>query len=575
MRRLTMVLGMAAALVLPPSLSLADDERERIEAAVVSALQGGETDTPLLAHSGVQVTAEEEGYRVRISGLETDLADGTTDILGDVSFRVQKVGDDYAFDEVSLPERLYGVLRPSELAPAEADFPDFEVDVGMSWESLSLSGLWSTELQLPIALDLKIADLLLEIERRPAPELGLMDQQSFETRIGRIDLLLETDRKGSTDWDSTLRVSVASVKGVWPDMTMGMLLAGHEQPGFPKVFLAEFASDRLSMTVEATGFNPRTYVRLTPALEGYLDALEAQDGEAVQDAREEALALDRIFEGLLITWRSRDLTYEEMWPGGLVYRESQDGRYVVEAPRGEDELRIAVIGEAEGDVKRRAGVGALYSLRNKLQGNPLSGAVLGILPFSVMAEALIPRRSSLSLVIDGVPLDETSSLLLTAFGYVATDIAQGGTATPVDLSELTPFDYQAWLAALDRAPTHIALERLSLSNAAYWLEGTADLFVDSDSASGVVGEAQLTLSDLDKAVQQVRDHVQGLFGLQQGEESVEGQLGAAIAMGVAMVKGLGEPKAEDGEIVYTYDFDVPVDQPATLNGRPLSNLFGP
>ncbi len=575
MRRLTMVLVMAAALGLPPSLSLADDERERIEAAVVSFLQGGEGAAARVPYGDVQVTAEDESYRVRISELKAIRGDGTAELMGDVSFRVRKVADDYAFDQVVLPARIQGVLRPSDLAPVEEGLQDYELETSASWGSVTLSGLWSPELQLPIDLDLEVADFLLEVEPHPADLVGLPEQQQFQSEIGRLSLSLQTDRNSKTDWDSTLRVSLHSVASTWPDLNIGNALADHDVPGFPKAFLVETASDLLSLTVEMTGFNPRTYARLGPSLDGYLDALDLQDADAVTEAQDDILALDRIFRGLLVTWRTRALTYEEMWPGGIVYRESQDGRFVTDAPAGKDELRIAYIGELDGSAERRPGVGAFYALRDDVQGNPTASAYFAVFPFTVMLEGLIPQRSSISLVVDGLPLAETSKLLLSAFGNVAMGVAETGTAAPADRSKSAPFDIHAWLTALDRAPTRISLERLSLSGAAYWLEGTADLSVDGESTSGVVGEAELVLSDLDEAQRLLRDRVEALLGTTQGGATSEGPLGAAIAMGVTMVKGLGEPKVEDGEIVYGYDFDVPLDGPATLNGRPLSDLLGP
>lgn len=566
------VLAVAAAVLLPPAPSLADAEAERIEAAVSAFLQGDEAGRALIGHRDVAVVAEAEGYRVQVSDIETHLADGETAVLGDLSFRVQRQGDDYAFDQVSLPERLWGSYRLSDLEFETEELPVFEQE--LTWASFQLSGIWSPDPVLLKSLNLQVEDAVLETRPRPAPLLGLPEGETFEVAMGRISLELETEEKNKSDWDSTLRFVLGPLRGTLPDVAMGQALSGYDAPGFPDAFLAEIQAEQISSTLEFTGFNPETYAALGPAWDVYIDAIADLDAEAVRDARQEILSLDRLFQGLLVDWQTRGIAYEELWPGGIVYRESQEGRFVLEAPAGSDEMRMVLLGEVDGALERREGASRLYALSGDLDGGAVSSLVLSLLPFSILVEALAPTRSAIALSVDRLPFAETSSLLVAGFGYTLSSLAMGGSAEPVDLNKVAPFEYDEWFAAIDKAQTHILLERLSASGPFLWLDAMADITVDADSASGVVGLASLSLSDLDKAMRQGREYAVSVLELPEGEESTNLQVDSILTLVFATIKGLGAPKVEDGEIVYHYDLAFPADAPATLNGRPLSTLLG-
>lgn len=565
-------LGVAAALWLPPVTALADGEAERIEAAITALLQGEGEGAALIPHRAVTVEEEAEGYRVLVSDIETHLADGETAVLGDVSFWVRPEGGDYAFDQVSLPDRLWGSYRLSDLELETRELPVFEQE--LTWKSFRLSGLWSPDLALLKALDLQIEDAVLETRPRPATRLGLPEGESFEIAMGRVSLVLETDEKNKSDWDSTLRFVLGPLQGSLPDFAMGQALSGHNEPDFPEAFLTEIQAEEVSFTFEVTGFNPRTYDALGPASDAYLDAIADLDPDEIRDSREEILSLDRLFQGLLVDWQTRGIVYEEQWPGGVVYRESQEGRFVLEAPAGSDTMQIVMLGEVDGELERREGAARLNALRGEMSGGGMLMPALSMLPFSILIEALAPTRSAISLTIDRLPFAETSALLVSGFGYTLSDLAQDGSAEPVDIDEVAPVAYDDWWEAIDKAETHIMLERLSASGPFLWLDGLADIEVDEDSASGVVGMASLTLSDLDKAMKQARAHVSGLLQLPEDDQSTTAQIDSILTLVFATIKGLGAPKVEDGAIVYHYDIELPADAPATLNGRPLSTLLG-
>ncbi len=573
MRRPIAALGAAATLLLlPPTPSLADTEAERIGAAVSAFLQGAEGATPWIVHRDVVVTEEVEAYRVLVSGIETRLADGQAEHLGDLSFRVQRQGEDYAFDQVRLPDRVVAGFQMSALDTEGDPLPDFDLE--LTWSDFALSGLWSPQLQLPIGLNLRMEDIRSRVELYDAARYGLPEGQEYVTTTGLLDLVMETEKLSGTKWDTTLRFATGPSEGHWPSADMSLAMSGVDPAGMPGGFLATSKFEEVSFTLEATGFNPRTYEQLGPAFLAYMDAIAAADAAAVVDTKRELLALDRIVEGLLLDWQTRGFSYEESWPGGLTYGGSQEGRYVLEAPDGKDDMRIVVLGEGDGTLGRRAGVLDLYGQQKETA--PVEGAMLALsfLPMTMLFEALIPRSSSVSLTVDRLPLAETSALLVSAFGFTASNLAQGGGADPVDLSKIAPFEYDDWFEALDDAKTHILLERLSASGPFLWFDAQADITVDDDSASGVIGAATLVLSDLDKAMREARAQVAELLQLPEDGESASSQIDSIVLLGLAAVKGVGDPKVKDGEIVYQYIFDLPEDAPATLNGRPLSNLFG-
>ncbi len=581
MRRAFLALAVAAAAMLPPSLSLADEGAERIRAELVSllGLEAGEGGSPLLSQGAVAVTPEAEGYGVVLSGLRLPAAGGSYEAVGDIAFRLRRQEGDYLFDRVSLPQGFAALIDARDLAESAQEIPP--VELSMQWSTLALSGRWAAELKLLTDLDLAIDDLVVNLR---LPETG----ETVEIAIEEVRETVVTDRTDPRAWSLSANMQVGRLRGRLPNLMQDPLTSPpkevFEAMGFTGDMVARLAGESLQMDLEIVGFDPQAYGLFTEALVDYVEAAAAGEAALLQQKRQAILDLDRVIQGFDLSSLWRGGRYEEEWPGGLVYESPlQESRYTFEAPAGSKTVRLSFVGSGEASMTRREGLAELYALGQSGSGGSggdQTGAAAqfeemfaAVLPLTRLFELLIPTSSDVAFHVEKLPARESSDLLLQALAYVAAGAAEGELAEPVDLSVLAPFSYAGWLLAVQQAGTQILLERMEASGPLFWLAGRADLTVQADSRSGLVGAAELSLSDLDKAMKQARAQVEEELGLAAGA-GAKGEIASAITLGLAFVKGLGELEVVDGEIVYRYLFELPAGAPATLNGRPLANLFG-
>ncbi len=571
MRRSLFAVLTVAAFWLPPSLVLADAEAERIRDGLLSVL-GGE--------GSVAVAADPRGagYRVTLSGLSLPGAGGETQALGDIAFLVQRQGDDYAFEQVDLPNSLSTLVPVSPLLGLEEGLSALTLTA--KWQQLTAAGVWSPALQSPTDLDLSLGGLVLTLRPEEPERFGLGPDEQARFTLSDVGLTLSSDRKAPSDWDITVSLQLGPLEGSFPDLTQNPLTTPspelRQAAGFPDTMTVKVASAFYRLDVTGQGFNPESYGQLRQALSAYATAAESGDLAALERIREQILDLERVLHGLDIAWDSQGVSYEEDWPGGLRFAEAvQKGRTFFEAPAGSDSGRFGYSGTGNGKTDRRAGLAELYALRNEGAAANLQDSVFALLPLTRRLELLAPTQTEIALFIERIPVRQTSALLLHGLAYTLASAAAGETAEPVDLSKAAPQAYADWIAAVEAVKTRILLQTLAASGPLLWFDAKADVEIDPESESGLVGSAEISLSDIDKAVKAARKQVTEELGLDPTDkESSSAQIDAALTLGLAFLKGLGDLSAKNGQIVYRYRFEFPAAAPATLNDKPLSRLFG-
>jgi len=133
--------------------------------------------------------------------------------------------------------------------------------------------------------------------------------------------------------------------------------------------------------------------------------------------------------------------------------------------------------------------------------------------------------------------------------------------TGIEVQQEPQVNPGALLPAMGQAGSQLLVKGLNLQNRQADIDGNAEVTVDLQAAMTAVGTAKLTLA--------------GLAKLEEEAKTLPQHMQQDIGGALIFLKGLGKPETDgNGDIVYTYDFNLPKDGNLTLNGQPMAGLFG-
>ncbi len=117
------------------------------------------------------------------------------------------------------------------------------------------------------------------------------------------------------------------------------------------------------------------------------------------------------------------------------------------------------------------------------------------------------------------------------------------------------------LPLINANQTRLRLEKLVLRSSTAALAATGNLSAQKNSALGVVGDARLEITGLDKLIATA------------ARQAVSGEDAMELLAFLTFAKGLGRPEVgAEGELVYVYDIVLPADGIVLINELPLNLL---
>lgn len=178
----------------------------------------------------------------------------------------------------------------------------------------------------------------------------------------------------------------------------------------------------------------------------------------------------------------------------------------------------------------------------------ITDAVSDADPGSGVVRALIPDTLSLPIRVESFPI--------RFFGEALSDL----TLLSYNHPEAGDLFDDLMMRSMGLAQTRILVDGSYIATpGGARLDLSGSLIMDLDSALGLTGGADLTLTGLQKLERLVTT-------LPEDRRLVA--FGA-----IALLKGLGKPQPQDGEIVYTYAFELGSDGVVILNGQNLSRMI--
>lgn len=354
--RLCMSVVLTASL-LAPGWALAETDADSIKQSIESYLSmaSAEMEGAKVAYTDLSVTESGPGYDVAFKGLTVKEEDGLLVTLGDPSFFVEEVGEDFAFSKMVLPGSiLFSHEKESESAT-------------LSWTLKKAEGLWSPALQELKGLDMAMGDVTLTVDE------GGESAKQLVAKMGDVAMKGVTEVVSDTDWnqDSMLSIGPIDVKDPEGD---GSLTIG-----------------TIEVTSLVTGLNPGAYQKQFALVDELEEAQEKNDQAKIDEIKTQMQDVALVAQGGQAGVVVKDVNFVE--------HSGDEVNFVME------ESSIVFRGSAPAGAETGSMGLTLMGVGAKYQGKELQGE-------DKLAAMVAPTDWDVNIELSKLPIKETSQAIV-------------------------------------------------------------------------------------------------------------------------------------------------------------------
>lgn len=354
--RLCMSVVLSASL-LAPGWALAETDAASIKSSIEAyvSTMSAEMDDAAVAYDDLSVTESGAGYDVAFKGLTIKDDDGLLVTLGDPSFFVEEVGEDFAFSKMWLPDSI-------------TFSHEKEAETGtLSWTLKKGEGLWSPVLEELKGLDMAMSDVKIVVDE------GGESSKQMVALLGDVAMKGMTEEVSATDWNQSSSASFGPIDVKDPEGD-GALAIGS-----------------IEITSLVTGLNPGSYQKHVALMDQLGEAHEMNDQAKIDEIKNEIQGLALVAQGGQVGVVIKDVDFME--------HKGDQVHFVME------ETSLVFRGSAPADAETGSMGLTLMGVGAKYEGADLQGE-------DKLAAMVAPNDWDVNIELSKLPIKETSQAIV-------------------------------------------------------------------------------------------------------------------------------------------------------------------